>query len=263
MFPELANILDHDSSGDGPAMEEILLGSNEASGNFLVHHFISQSVKNQIPVILFSLKNSFNHYSSIASKLGNNLPQIRDKEFIFVDCMKVLSTSQHQTCSDNANIFNGRSCDMQIFYSFIKEQIIQQNTKGAPFVVICDDLTTLVNLGASHSDIHGFLLYLRSTCRDSHCTKLIYAVDDFSSIGDKACQDDDVMFVWKSLCYTSDVILKCQALSTGYCRDVHGELQIRFRNKLGISKDIFKKYQYRIQDKTVNFFAVGTSSAVL
>jgi len=81
--------------------------------------------------------------------------------------------------------------------------------------------------------------------------------------GDGEDEENDILL--NGLSHQSHLILRAEGLATGFCRDVHGQLRILWRtpSQPTAQRDRSLTYQYKIQDKSVSFFAKGMSPAVL
>ncbi|XP_038611796.1 elongator complex protein 6 isoform X1 [Tachyglossus aculeatus] len=79
--------------------------------------------------------------------------------------------------------------------------------------------------------------------------------------GDGEDEENDLLV--NALGHQSGLILRAEGLATGFCEDVHGQLTIRRRGPpwLKAKREPLQIYQYKIQDKSVSFFARGMSAA--
>ncbi|XP_068094636.1 elongator complex protein 6 [Hyperolius riggenbachi] len=251
MFPELQNLL-------SPERHQFTLITDwKTDGSFLVHHFLSHYLKSHYKVCFVALAQSFSHYSLIAQKLGVSLINARDQgQLVFLEGLKsytsLLFSDTPEAESQNPLRFLRTSSDLQPLYDFVYAALTPSaGEEWKCSVLIVDDVGLLISLGVTTLQILDFIHY----CRASVCCELQ---------GDLVClvrrdeEDEDSELLARSLCHQSGLILQAEGLSTGFCKDVHGQLTITHKkqNRSAI-------YQYKIQDKSVSFFAPGLSTAVL
>ncbi|XP_057258833.1 elongator complex protein 6 isoform X3 [Pezoporus wallicus] len=127
-------------------------------------------------------------------------------------------------------------------------------------VLLVDDLSVLLSLGATPVAVLDFIHY----CRVVVCSQLKGNVVVLVHSNEDS-EDEENELVVNSLCHHSDLILWVKGLATGFCKDVHGQIKITRRVSLELTgeQDVVQIYQYKIQDKNVTFFARGLSAAVL
>lgn len=252
MFPELQNAL-------SPERRKFTLITDwKTDGSFLIHHFLSYYLKSRWKVCFVALAQSFSHYNLIQQKLGVNLPSARDDgQLVFVEGLRsytnLLFSETPETDSHNPLRFLRSSVDLRPLYDFISAALAPsagEEWKGRALIV--DDLSLLTSLGITPVQILDFIHY----CRAGVCHELQ---------GEVVClvhrdeEDEDGEVLLKSLCHQSGLVLQAEGLSTGFCKDVHGQLTITHKQP----QEHSVVYQYKIQDKNVSFFAPGLSAAVL
>ncbi|XP_074429940.1 elongator complex protein 6 isoform X2 [Larus michahellis] len=127
-------------------------------------------------------------------------------------------------------------------------------------VLLVDDLSVLLSLGATPVAVLDFIHY----CRVAVCSQLKGNIVVLVHSNEDS-EDEENELVVNSLCHHSDLILWVEGLATGFCKDVHGQIKIirRVSLELTAEQDHVQIYQYKIQDKNVTFFARGLSAAVL
>uniref|UniRef100_A0A8C3D5H0 Elongator complex protein 6 n=1 Tax=Corvus moneduloides TaxID=1196302 RepID=A0A8C3D5H0_CORMO len=123
-------------------------------------------------------------------------------------------------------------------------------------VLLVDDLSVLLSLGAAPVAVLDFIHY----CRVSVCCQLKGNVVVLVHSNEDS-EDEENELVVNSLCHHSDLILWAEGLATGFCKDVHGQVRLSLRQ--AAEQDLVQIYQYKIQDRNVTFFARGLSAAVL
>ncbi|NXI53248.1 ELP6 protein, partial [Chloroceryle aenea] len=153
------------------------------------------------------------------------------------------------------------SSDLKSLFDFVRTSLTpteDDSWKGV--VLLVDDLSVLLSLGATPVAVLDFIHY----CRVLVCSQLKGNVVVLAH-GDEDSEDEESEVVVNSLCHHSDLILWVEGLATGFCKDVHGQIKIIKRVSLELTgeQDHVQIYQYKIQDKNVTFFAPGLSAAVL
>ncbi|XP_074648602.1 elongator complex protein 6-like [Tubulanus polymorphus] len=256
MFADLNNILKwQPQNGDGFG-EEILV--KDADSCCLVAHFLAYFLRGSTPecdVCLVSTVQSFAHYNNVVAKLGLNLKQSHDDgKFIFINGLREIS-----------DLIIKKSCIANIkdFYFFVKSSVANAFKDGRRTVLIFDDLTSLISIGYSDIDVINLTSYVRSlVTMDDRWNSIIWMTQSTSD--SERNLDSDWDRLQTSLSYRANTILDVEKLKSGRCKEVHGLIMIKtgLCSTTGI-KSSSEKFHFRIQDKTVNFFPVGTSSAVL
>ncbi|CAI9532819.1 unnamed protein product [Staurois parvus] len=259
MFPELQSAL-------SPERRQFTLISDwRTDGSFLIHHFLSYYLKSRRKVCFVALAQSFSHYNLIAQKLGVNLAGARDEgQLVFLEGLKSYSSllfpETPEADSHNPLRFLRTGAELRPLYDFIYGALVPPaGGEWKSPALIVDDLSLLISLGVTPLQILDFVHY----CRAGVCHELQ---------GDVVClvhrdeEDEDGEVLWRTLCHQSGLILQAEGLTTGFCKDVHGQtpslvpqLTITHRQR----QDRPTIYQYKIQDKNVNLFAPGLSAAVL
>ncbi|XP_060680435.1 elongator complex protein 6 isoform X1 [Hemiscyllium ocellatum] len=268
MFPELNDIL-----GTTPETCEqgkaVLLCDKQTDGSFLVHHFLSFYLKGNCKVCFLGLVQSFNHYSLVAQKLGIQLSTAREKgQLVFLEGLRSsldsVLTEQQDSRSPTLSPFEFLSSpdtSLNCLYEFVRVSLSETNESTWKFpVLIIDDLSVLLSLGVSAVNILNFMHYCRATICSKFMGNIVMLVHNTEDL-----EDEENNFVVKSLSHQCHLILQVEGLTTGYCKDIHGQLTMTYRSPSPVKteRNITKIFQYKIQDKNVNFFARGTSSSVL
>ncbi|XP_075684917.1 elongator complex protein 6 isoform X2 [Rhinoderma darwinii] len=236
-----------------------LISGHKTDPGFLLHHFLSYYLRAGCNVCFVALAQSFSHYNIIAQKLGVNLVSARDQgQLRFLEGLRsytrLLFTDTPET--ENPLRFLRTGSDLRPLYDFITAALTP--SAGEQWkcpVLIIDDVSVLLSLGVTTLQVLDFIHY----CRASVCCKYQGVVVCLLQ-GDEGSEDAENDLLLKSLCHQSSLILQVEGLVTGFCKDVHGELTITWRTR---DSDQPVIYQYKIQDKSVSFFARGLSAAVL
>lgn len=255
---DVNNVLDI-AKDDTLCGEVITLADSTADGTFLIHHFLSFFLGNDRPVCFVSLAQSFGHHKSVCQKLGINLPQkIESSHLNFFDGLKEFGNVFLDVLPENADV----SCcsSLQGLYKAIKTNYKDlQDKNGAPPVVIIDSLNVLLNIGYQVKEITAFVQYLCQLISDPDCDARGTLVT-FLSRGENGL-DEEASLLWRSVVHMSNMDVHVSGLESGYCKDVHGKIEVRRRNLL--KRGSQKTMQFKVNDKSVEFFASGMSRAVL
>lgn len=252
MFPELQSAL-------SPERRQFILISDwRTDGGFLIHHFLSDYLKSRRKVCFVALAQSFSHYNLIAQKLGVNLVSARDEgQLVFLEGLKsytsLLFSQTPEADSHNPLRFLRTGADLRPLYDFIYGALAPSAGEEwkSPALVV-DDVSLLISLGVTPLQILDFIHY----CRAGICHQL---QGDVVCLVHREEEDEDGEVLLRALCHQSGLILQAEGLTTGFCKDVHGQLTITHQQH----QDRSTIYQYKIQDKNVSFFAPGLSAAVL
>ncbi|XP_002737485.1 elongator complex protein 6-like [Saccoglossus kowalevskii] len=264
MFTELNALLDCIPSRP-PKGQFILLSDNLTDGTFILHHYISLFLKGGHKVCLVSLSQSFSHYNAVGQKLGVNLSLAKEKnQLVFIDglqCSLQLFASSDDSMQNNPLVcIRDSKTTLQPLYEMVRNAVCNSDGKvETPVLLLIDDLSILLSLGISLISVYDFMHYcvvmLCGSIQSVGCLVTLIHSD----------KDEENSLLLRHLLYSSHLHLHMNGLSSGFCKDVHGELSIHWNDPWQIlpSRQRRKIYQYKIQDKHVSFFAPGTSAAVL
>ncbi|KAM4600773.1 elongator complex protein 6 [Polymixia lowei] len=270
MFTELNTILNTspDSFKQG---EFILISDRQADASFLIHHFLSFYLRAGCKVCFLGLAQSFSHYSAVSQRLGVSLAQAKEKgQLVFLEGLKeslgVLLHKASNTGSRALDYLRDPSVGLRGLYEFVRDSVSGSGGGGldecGPAVLLVDDLTVLLSLGVSVSAVLDFSHY----CRAIVCSQLQGNMVMLVRCEEEEDDDDDEGSerLLKGLTHQCSLTLHVQGLPTGYCRDIHGQVEVCWRRRQGDVQQTQKKlFQYKLHDKGAAFFARGTSSAVL
>ncbi|XP_041046360.1 elongator complex protein 6 isoform X2 [Carcharodon carcharias] len=255
---------------DGPKEgKAVLLSDKQTDGSFLVHHFLSFYLKGGCKVCFLGLVQSFNHYSLVAQKLGVHLAAAREKgQLVFLEGLRssldlILSDRQDSTPQTLSPLqfLISPNASLQCLYDFVCKSLLETSETTWKFpVLIIDDLSVLLSLGVTPVNIMNFIHYCRATICSKFMGNIVTLMHNTEHL-----EDEENNFVAKSLSHQCHLILEVEGLTTGYCKDIHGQLKMTCRSPSPVKseKNVTKIFQYKIQEKNVTFFARGTSSAVL
>ncbi|XP_052665105.1 elongator complex protein 6 isoform X1 [Harpia harpyja] len=267
MFTELNELLD--ASPQRPETGKFtLLRDTRTDGSFLVHHFLSFYLRAGCKVCFVALLQSFSHYNIVAQKLGVSLTAAKERgQLVFLEglksCLDLLFGEEEKQSGQPSPLqfISESASDLKALFDFVRTSLTPAGSdswKGP--VLLVDDLSVLLSLGATPVAVLDFIHYCRVTvCYQlkGNIVVLVHSNED--------SEDEENELIVNSLCHHSDLILWVEGLATGFCKDVHGQIKIirRVSLELTAEQDLVQIYQYKIQDKNVTFFARGLSAAVL
>ncbi|XP_007534035.2 elongator complex protein 6 isoform X2 [Erinaceus europaeus] len=263
MFPELNNLLNTapDKAEQGRLT---LLCDARTDGSFLVHHFLSFYLRANCKVCFVALIQSFSHYNIVAQKLGVSLTAARDRgQLVFLEGLKSSVEVFFQTPEEPHPLQflrEAKAGNLQPLYEFVRTALTPGDDGEAAWrcpVLLVDDLSVLLSLGLGAVAVLDWMQYCRATVCCQLKGNIVALVHDREDTED---EENDILL--NGLSHQSHLILRTEGLATGFCRDVHGQLQIRWRQPT-TQRDRSLTYQYKIQDKNVSFFAKGLAPAVL
>ncbi|KAM9436399.1 elongator complex protein 6 isoform 2-T3 [Clarias gariepinus] len=272
MFADLNSIL-NTSLNDVTQGEFILLSDRKADASFLIHHFLSFYLKAGCRVCFVGLVQSLSHYNAVAQRLGVNLMQAKEKgQLVFVEALKASAAVMlNESSGDVAHLFDYLRSpvpELRSLFKFVHASLSQGGAgadSSSPPVLIVDDLSVLLSLGVSVRAVLDFTHY----CQAAICSQLQGCVVTLVRCEDDDDDDDDdedeessrsLLHAMRHQCTLS---LRVEGLQTGYCRDIHGQVEIWWRGSGEDAPSQKKIFQYKVYDKGASFFAPGTSSAVL
>ncbi|KAE8289261.1 Elongator complex protein 6 [Larimichthys crocea] len=257
MFAELSSILNAspDSFTQG---EFVLVSDRQSDASFLIHHFLS-----------FYLRGD-----AVSQRLGVSLAQAKEKgQLVFLEGLKeslsVLIPQDTNTGSKAMDFLRDPAVGLKSLYEFPSSVSSSgSRAEGAeewgPLVLLVDDLSVLLSLGVSVGAVLDFSHYCRATvCSELQGNVVMLArCDGEEEEGDGDDEGSETLL--KGLTHQCSLTLHVQGLPTGFCRDIHGQVEVCWRRRQGDGQSTQKKlFQYKVHDKGASFFAPGTSSAVL
>ncbi|ELV09690.1 hypothetical protein TREES_T100002377 [Tupaia chinensis] len=261
MFPELNNLLN--TSPDRAEQGKLtLLCAAETDGSFLVHHFLSFYLKANCKVCFVALIQSFSHYNIVGQKLGVSLTAARERgQLVFLEGLKssvdVFFQAQEKTHPLHF-LREANAGNLQPLYEFVQEALKPVDSGAAAWrcpVLLVDDLSVLLSLGVGAVAVLDFVHY----CRATVCSELKVPRAAGSQPGPQGPGHAQAY-----VHHQSHLVLRAEGLATGFCKDVHGQLRILWRaSQPTAQRGRSLTFQYKIQDKSVTFFAKGMSPAIL
>lgn len=274
MFTELNSILN--STPDNFTRKEfILLSDRQSDASFLIHHFLSFYLRARCRVCFLGLVQSFSHYSAISQRLGVSLTQAKEKgQLIFLEGLKeslsIFIPQEGNAESQAMGFLRDPTVGLRCLYEFVQSSVNSSSSgedgteEWGPPVLLVDDISVLLSLGVSAGAVLDFSHYYRATvCSQLQGNMVMLVRCDGQEEGDDG-DDEGSELLLKGLTHQCSLTLHVQGLPTGYCRDIHGQVEVCWRRRQGDGQHTQKKlFQYKVHDKGASFFARGTSSAVL
>ncbi|XP_072029391.1 elongator complex protein 6-like [Amphiura filiformis] len=260
MFNELNVQLNIDTAAL-PKGSFFLINESDVDGSFLIHHFLSAYLKGGSTVCFLGLAQSYSHYSAVAHRLGLDLNAAKDSgQLHFIDGLNFSLELMHdgnegtqQNPLLTTRIKDGNTKDL---YCLVKEKLSSVTSHGGTLLLI-DDLSLLASLGVKPQQIDQFVQYCLASLPSNTLVTLIH--------NDPRLDDEELSTLATHLRHRADTLLLVEGLSSGYCKDVHGQLTILHQTSgdtAGCRRQA-KALHYKVLDKTVNLFPIGTSVAVL
>lgn len=274
----------------------LLLSDVLTDGSFLVHHFITQALRDGHHTILVSLTQSLLHYSSVCSKLGVNTHKKREEgSFVFVDGLSSLLT-QAFTASVPPNTSPGsqdgagregvlppnssspgsqdggrvvlsldRDCCLKGVLQTLQQLISEAGKQEKPVCLVIDGLSVLLSVGVPLCEV----VLLVQTCThlltstSGPCQGEGYLVVMVHC--EQGGEKEPEHFLHSHLLHLCHLHLQAKGLATGYSRDIHGQVSVSWRDPACTGQDLASPQtaQYKLTDKSVQIFATGMSTAIL
>uniref|UniRef100_A0A8C6UF74 Elongator complex protein 6 n=1 Tax=Neogobius melanostomus TaxID=47308 RepID=A0A8C6UF74_9GOBI len=272
MFTELNSILN--TSPDKITQGElIVISERRCDASFLIHHFLSFYLRARCKVCFLGLVQSFSHYSAVSQRLGVSLVQAKEKgQLVFLEGLQEsiahLIPHEGKAGSDALNFIRDPTRGLQSLFELVRDScggpaaaLGPEEEWGAP-VLLVDDLSVLLSLGVSVGAVLDFSHYCRATvCSQlqGNVVTLVHCEEEEDDADDEGAEQ-----LLRGLTHQCTLTLQVQGLPTGYCRDIHGQMEVCWTRRQPDGQQRLKKlFQYKVYDKGASFFARGTSSAVL
>ncbi|XP_038138374.1 elongator complex protein 6 [Cyprinodon tularosa] len=273
MFTELNSILNTspDSFSRG---EYILVSETHTDASFLIHHFLSFYLRSRCRVCFLGLAQSFCHYSVVGQRLGVSLTQAKEKgQLVFLEGLKeslsVLIPQENIPESEAMNFLRNPSVGLKSLYEFVYSSVMDSGCmeeggeEWGPPVLLVDDLSVLLSLGVHVGAVLDFSHY----CRAAVCSKLqgnMVMLVRCNAEEEEDEADEGSKALLRGLTHQCSLNLHVQGLPTGYCKDIHGQMEVCWKRRQGDVPHLQTNlFQYKVHDKGASFFARGMSSAVL
>ncbi|XP_056331357.1 elongator complex protein 6 [Danio aesculapii] len=263
MFPELNSLLNASPDSFKPG-DFILLSDRQADASFLIHHYLSFYLRAGSKVCFLGLVQSFSHYSAVSQRLGVSLTQAREKgQLVFLEGLKdsigAILKEDTSEGTEALSYLRSPGAGLEGLFRFVERSLCQSGDGGPP-VLIIDDLSVLLSLGVSAGAILDFTLYCRATvCSELQGNMVILVRCEEEDADD----EEELNLLQRGLVHECHLALHVEGLPTGYCRDIHGQVEVWWRQRGNALYNQRQIFQFKVHDKGASFFTRGTSRAVL
>lgn len=212
-------------------------------GSFLVSCILGQRLK--IPntaTLLLCLHHTYQHYSNAGIRLGFNLGAAIDKGNLFViepltDIAENLFSSAYLQSSQE-NLLN-------IIWKNLENQIKEILTKKQSLTVIIDDLSALINLGATELLVLQFCRQLLklATANSTYDISIVIKLNTCNLYEHLASNLEDL----------ADAEIQINKLKSGNFKEVDGKLVSIKHNARNLPKSML----YKVNERNIKIFAPG------
>ena len=222
--------------------EEDLLGA------FLVNHFLHLALRQSSHVILVGLENTFGHYKGVSSKFGINMTKSRDAGYVdYIDGLKLISE----------NINSEGTLVIEQFLNSMLAQVREYHKENT--VLIIDKISLLRSLGVTDREMLALVQELHLICHQ-HKSCLITRSRAMTGLGDCENHEEGNDRISAFMSHTSNLSIAVRPLSSGRSSTVTGNICFLWNDP---EDGQIQHFQFRVEEKDVKVFAIGTSGAVL
>ena len=206
----------------------VLVTEHNTDASFVISYLLSFSLKNQLNVCFVCLSQSYGHYRNVANKIGTNLNDyVNNKSLRVLHALTDIGSmfcDEPGTTGDTMWTDIMTTGDLKGLYMEIRDVT---RSFSEPFVVCFDDISILLNLGIDYKHVIAFCHQMRQLCCCSGPT-----ITDGSFItllhlpasNDDDDDETDINLLCQHLTQRSDVSITCSGLTTGICKEVHGQV---------------------------------------
>lgn len=200
-------------------------------------------------VILVSTHHPLDHYHSICKKM-KSLSLQQDPQFIWIDAISHFHAhhpSHHPEPTSNIHWLHHDEDPLDTLLAFIQAHL--------PCLVLLDDLMPFIYTGISSQQV---LLFIR---------KLVWLMESnkstLVSITHRHLELPESDLLSLAIPNLAEKILLCDGLSTGYAKDVDGEMMLirgkQAKDNLQRKPSESMQFHYKLQDASIRFFGKGLS----
>ncbi|XP_038849104.1 elongator complex protein 6-like isoform X2 [Salvelinus namaycush] len=165
---------------------------------------------------------------------GVSLAQAREKgQLVFIEGLKeslgVLLQGESSKGTRAVDFLRDPSSGLQGLYDFVRDNVRLavggSGEEWGPPVLLVDDLSVVLSLGVSVGAALDFSHY----CRATVCSELQGSMVMLVRCEAEEEESDDERSEWllRGLIHQCSLTLQVQGLPTGYCRDIHGQVEAR------------------------------------
>ena len=145
-------------------------------GSFLLHHFISSSIKSNYNVLILSFEQTIGHFHGVGMKLGYDLIKLQKKgQLIFYDGLKsahdsYLKDQNESDVCDIINLCSESSGSLTKLLNAIEEKTNKFENTSLPVVIIIENISSFLTLGIKLACVINFLVQLQSFVQEKDGT---------------------------------------------------------------------------------------------
>ena len=145
-------------------------------GSFLLHHFISSSIKSKYNVLILSFEQTIGQFHGVGMKLGYDLIKLQKKgQLIFYDGLKsahdsYLKDQNESDACDIINLCNESSGSLIKLLNAIEEKTKKFEKNSVPVVIFIDNISSFLSLGIELPCLISFLAQLQSFVQEKDGT---------------------------------------------------------------------------------------------
>jgi hypothetical protein len=207
MFKDITNCIDFEHRN--PFLT-LITSSCQSDSSFLIHHFLSFGIRSKKQVYFVNLSQTWSHYKSVQSKLGNSVQlneQTEAGKFVNFDILKPKNTDSLIQMESQVDFWQ------QTFTNLIT-CLEEKNKNESDFecMVIIDDMSILNLIGCDENLIFELIVKLKAFTN----LKLNLVMQLQSFWLNRHMIND--------LVYLADVYIKIEDLVTGYSKDIQGQV---------------------------------------
>ena len=196
----------------------ILVTEKNTDASFIVSHFLTYTLKQEISVCFVNMLHTMNHYKNVSMKLGLNLQQYQDSTLLHINGMDYIN---RKLCNNTEG--NEKSNNLNDFFDTISNAIKTFNNK---YLILVDDISVFLHMGIPYSEVTKLIHYLKQECfkkgkfqgclvMKTHLTQSIHSNDD-----------TEIDLLHLNLLKDCDVNIQCEGLETGHCKEIQGQVSI-------------------------------------
>jgi hypothetical protein len=191
-----------------------------ADGSFLIHHLLSSCLRHQqqqqqqhndSTIFFLTFSQTFSHYKSVQGKLGNSaliVKSLNDQKLVHFDTGTQLANNFYQQES------NDKLLDQ--ISNRIVDFVANRNSQDSSYYVIVDDLSIASLVGIKDPSL---LRFFNTLNRIDSLNVIVYAQSFYSNSA----------FI-SDLVSISDLYLVSDILSTGYSKEINGQVSCEYLN---------------------------------
>ena len=215
MFTDLQNVIDYDKATN---TNFTFIESNYIDGSFIIHHLLSYCIRREFKTLFLTLSQTLSHYKSIQVKLGNATKLsklIENNTITHIDCLQFTS---NYLCTSEAPVSDRGESD-NYFLNEIINEVNKQLSKDTEYKYLIIDDLTIAYLLANKNDYRKLYEFIFKIKNNHLNMKIVLYMQSFANNDDL-----NLSYLIKDFAYLADVYFKVDQLSTGYSKEIHGQV---------------------------------------